>query len=102
MVNVEVAVQSFHACPSGGETTVPVPSLWTSQVEHDEHVPPKSPQSPAVWFAYAMQAPAAVQHPAGQVLASHSQTPTVVSQSPSVHDVQAAPPVPHWPGVSEA
>ncbi len=36
-----------------------------------------------------------LQHPLAQEFASHSQTPTVVSQRPFAQDAQAAPAVPH-------
>ncbi len=36
-----------------------------------------------------------MQHPFGQVLASHAHVPLVVSQRPAAHGAHAAPPVPH-------
>ncbi len=43
-----------------------------------------------------------MQQPFGHVFASQLHVPFVVSHRPLGHEAQAAPPVPHWPGDSDA
>jgi hypothetical protein len=62
------------------------------------------PHALLVSLAYVTQVPLVppLQHPPGQVLTSHVQVPAVVSHTPFPHGEHAAPPVPHWAGVSDA
>jgi hypothetical protein len=43
-----------------------------------------------------------LQQPLRQVFASHRQVPVLVSQTPLAHTAHAAPPAPHFEGVSDA
>jgi hypothetical protein len=71
---------------------------------HAAQVAPEAPQEAFDSEVYASQVPLVppLQQPLGQVLASHSQTPTVVSQRPLEQDPQEAPPLPHCEDVCEA
>jgi hypothetical protein len=66
------------------------------------HNAPPVPHDGPVCAAYSSQVPAAVQHPPGQVFASHPQEPVVVSQSPSAQAPHFTPAAPHWLGDCDA
>ncbi len=66
------------------------------------HCAPAVPHDPNDSEEYASHEPPVppTQQPAGQVFASHAQTPVLVSQRLFVHAVHAAPPFPHMDPVS--
>jgi hypothetical protein len=83
------------------------PPVALSHSWPDRHAPQVAPPAPHEAFdsdAYALHVPLAppLQHPLGQVMASHEQTPTVVSQRPFAQDPHAAPPLPHCKEDSDA
>jgi hypothetical protein len=78
----------------------PVAVLQACPVAHAPQVPPAVPHEALDSEAYASQVPVGppLQQPLGHVLASQVQRPSVVSHTPFVHALQAAPPVPHSDG----
>ena len=82
---------------------VPLALLHAWVAPHAVQVAPPVPHDPFDSDAKASQVPVAppTQQPFGHVAPSQEQLPKLVSQSPFVHDVHAAPPFPHIPGVSD-
>ena len=82
------------------------PLLWSHSwpEPHAAQLAPPVPHEPCDSEAYGSHVPVAppLQHPFGQVVASHLHAPIVLSQTPFEHEAHAAPPVPHWVADSEA
>ncbi len=93
--------------PAGQEvasqTHCPVVFLHSCPLAQAAHEAPEVPHEPFDSEAYASQVPLEppTQHPFGHVVASHEQTPVVVSQRPLAQAVHAAPLLPHCPGDSD-
>jgi hypothetical protein len=75
------------------QTHWPVVLLHSWPLAQAAHVAPLVPQDGFDSEAYASHVPVVppLQQPLGQVLASHEQTPVVVSHRPFAQDAQAAP-----------
>jgi hypothetical protein len=72
------------------------PAIQFSPVAHALHAPPPVPHAIAVCADTGTQAPAALQQPIGQDVASHAHVPLAVLHScPDGHAAQATPPLPH-------
>jgi hypothetical protein len=71
-----------HSCPDvhAAHAAPPAPHDAVDSEPYVSHVPVEPP----------------LQQPPAQVVALHAQVPEVVSQTPFVQPVHAAPPVPHW------
>jgi hypothetical protein len=78
------------------QTHCPVVWLHSWPVAHAPQVAPPVPHEPVDSEAYASHVPEVppLQQPFGQVLASHAQSPLVVSQRLFAHGAQATPEAP--------
>lgn len=83
------------------QTHWPVVVLQACPVPQAPHVAPAWPHELEDCEAYASHVPLDVQQPSGQVLALQPHVPLAVLQPPVPQDWHAAPPVPHWPDVSD-
>ena len=85
-------------------THCPVPLLHSWPDPQAEQLAPPVPQEPFDSDVYASHVPLVppTQQPLGHVVASHEQTPAVLSQRPFAQDAHATPPIPHWEEDCEA
>jgi hypothetical protein len=88
---------------AGSHTHCPLP-LHSCPGSHEPHAAPAAPHTELDCSAYGWQRPVAppLQHPTGQLLASHAHTPLVVSQRSLTHGAHTSPPWPHWLADCEA